>query len=228
MAVLNGIREILSTLCCIETIHVQGAGEIAADLDLSQLSYVMASLSSCLAHLSHALNLVKTSKCCKGPGTLWRPKMPDFWEDVKNSIDTFASSATETAMNRETRVSSRGRDSMLFVMNLCTLAENIHNCEGLISKALDIPSDHNDINENVENGLKQKILGNAYLPAILVHTALVSGGAVYALVIMSCAKLYKGTKAFFRSREDRVQSTSTFSFYHLRIYSYRKNICLQY
>ena len=117
---------------------------------------------------------------------------------------------------------------MLFVMNLCTLAEDIHNCEGLISKALDIPIDHNDINENVENGLKQKILGNAYLPAILVHTALVSGGAVYALVIMSCAKLYKGTKAFFRSREDRVQSTSTFSFYHLRIYSYRKNICLQY
>ena len=99
MAVLNGIRAILSTLCCIEAIHVQGAGEIAEDLDLSQLSYVMASLSSCLAHLSHALNLVKTSKCCKGPGTLWRPKMPDFWKDVKNSIDTFASSATETAMN---------------------------------------------------------------------------------------------------------------------------------
>ena len=228
MALLNGIRAILSTLCCIETIHVQGAREIAEDLDLSRLSYVMASFSSCLAHLSLALNLVKTSKCCKGPGTLWRPKTPDFWEDIKNSIDNFASSATKTAMNRKTYVSSRGRDSMLFVMNLSTLAEDIHNCEELISKALDIPSEHVGIKENVENGLKQKILGNAYLPAILVHTALLSGGAVYALVIISCSKLYKGTKAFFQSREDRVKSTSTFCCDHLRIYLYRKNICLQY
>lgn len=231
VATLESLRTLLSTLCCIETIHVEAAAEIARELNISDITCIFASLCSCLAHLSYAMNLVKSSKFCKGLQIPWKPRAPEFWEDIKASVDSFASSASVAAMEQPASLSSRGRDSMLLIMNLYSLIQDIQQCEDSISKALDVPiTPKGKVEDKVKLGLKEKILGNAYLPSILVHCALLSGLAVYALVIASIVKLFKGTKAFFKSKEDRTRSTyfGLFILENMHVIDYCSQISLQY
>lgn len=205
--ILEDLRALLSTLCCIEDIHVQAAGEIGGNLDIQGLQYTLAMISSCLAHMSYALALVKTSKYCKGSKAPWKPRAPQFWEGLEDAVRSLASSASAAAINDPMPISSRGRDFILFVMNVESFVGDIRQCEQSIARALDIPNPDNKCEEKEKVGLKEKIFGNAYLPSILVHTALISGGAVYALVVISLVKLLKGSKAFLKSREERIKST---------------------
>lgn len=208
VATLESLRNLLSTLCCIETIYMHAAEEIAKDIDISDITCIFALLCSCLANLSYALNLVKSSRLCKGVQAPWKPKAPEFWQEIKTSVDSIASIASVDAMKQPVSLSSRGRDSMLLIMNLYSLIQDVQHCEDSISKALDVPiTPKYKTADKGKFGLKEKILENAYLPSILVHCALLSGGAVYALVIASSVKLFKGTKAFLKSKEDRSRST---------------------
>lgn len=210
--ILDCIRTLLSTLCCIETIHVQ-AGRELDNIDIGTLVYIMASASSTLADLSNALNLVRTSQCCKGPQISWKPKAPEYWEELENMVSTLANSASDAITGINMSLSSRGRDAMLLLMNLESLIHDMKQCEVSISRALDVSKPTQPVSETIKNkNLKEKLIHNAYIPSLLVHTALLSGGAVYMLVILSLVKLFKGTKAFFRSAEERLESASIYPY----------------
>lgn len=53
---------------------------------------------------------------------------------------------------------------------------------------------------------------------------------MYALVIASIVKLFKGTKAFFKSKEDRARSTyfGLFILGNMHVIDYCSQISLQY
>jgi hypothetical protein len=100
-------------------------------------------------------------------------------------------------------------------MNIETLIKDMKACQQNLCKSLDVDCNLSEkvTDEHLEKSTKEKIFGNAYLPSTIIHCAVLSGAAVYAVVILSCVKLVKGAKLFIKSKEERRKSTCLIIFY---------------
>jgi hypothetical protein len=210
---LKSLRTLLSTVCCIETIHVGAASELSKDHDLSPVKFCLASVTSVVQELGSVLGTMPLFGPCKGKELSWRPREPSFWADLETSMNNQAFIIEEYAIKQNIKVSERGRDMMLLIMNCKTLLSNARLCESLVCKALDVPTAKDSVKvvEEIKNAqeskptLKDKIAGNAYFPGIIVHAVLLSGIAQYVLVILSTAKFFKGLVSCIRSKTERMR-----------------------
>lgn len=207
VGVLESLRAMLSTICCIETIHVKASQELVSEKDVAPLTIVMAELSAILLKMSHVLSDMDLWKPCKGEKVSWKPQGGEFWNTMEQNLINFSDKAIDTINSQGSNKSTSSQnDAMLLVLNCYSLIQDIRGCEFQLCKALDIDV-HADKLEDESNaeapGLKDKIFSNAYLPSIIIHGLLLSGAAVYGLVIMSSIKLVKGSKLVLTSAKDR-------------------------
>ncbi len=173
---LRGLRTLLSTLCCIETIYPTGALELArSGHDTSPVQCVMAAVASVLGGLSSVLSTMPVLGVCKGEKLAWRPQDSAFWDGLERDITSFAKVVRDEAIKDNIRMSERGRDMMLMMMNCQTLISDAKACEALAATALDVvvaPSSKDPLS------LKERIVGNGYLPALLVNSILLLVGVL--------------------------------------------------
>jgi len=172
---LRGLRTLLSTLCCIETIYPTGAQELArSGHDTAPVQCVMAAVASVLGGLSPVLSTMPVLGVCKGKKLAWRPRDSSFWDGLERDITSFAKVVRDEAIKDNIRMSERGRDMMLLMMNCQTLISDAKACEALAATALDVvaPSSKDSLS------LKERIVGNGYLPALLVNSILLSVGVL--------------------------------------------------
>lgn len=220
---LDGLRTLLSTVCCIETIYPTGSLELArSGHDTSPVQSVMAAVAAVLGEMSSVLSKMPVFGPCKGKTLKWRPKDAQFWDDLERDIVSLAKAVREEAIQDNIRMSERGRDMMLLMMNSQTLISDVRAFEVLTAIALDVgvetgasaveaamdygnEKETQKKQETERKGLKERIAGNGYLPALLVHSILLSGGAQYAIIVLSTINFFKGVFAFVRSRAERAR-----------------------
>lgn len=227
---LGCLRTVLSTVCCIETIFATASLELAlCGHDTAPVQYVLAAVAAMVSQASSVLATMPVLGPCKGEGLLWRPQSGQFWGELEESVAAFKTRVRDAAIAENIRLSQRGRDMMLLLMNTETLVRDARKCEALLAAALDVPvedveacgkeemeaetnheakpeSDTKTKAEKASKGWsKARIVENAYLPSLLVHSVLLSGLAQYALVVMSTINFFKGCAAFARSRAERIR-----------------------
>jgi len=205
---LESLRTMLSTLCCIESL--QSHASSGTHIDLSPLTYVMAALASVMLDFGIVLKRMELFKPCKGGNLMWTPKNQEFWQDLEQIIAEYADSGLKvTEKQYSLSMSSKTRDLMVLTMNIETLIQDMKACQQNLCKSLDVDCNLSEkvTDEHLEKSTKEKIFGNAYLPSTIIHCAVLSGAAVYAVVILSCVKLVKGAKLFIKSKEERRKST---------------------
>ena len=219
VALLGGLRTLLSTVCCVETIFATASLEMAlCGHDTAPVQFALAAVAAVLSEASIVLSTMPLLGPCKGEKLSWRPHGTQFWSDLEKDVKAFADRVQSDSINDNIRISERGRDMMLLLMNAETLVRDARKCEGLVAAALDVPvaSSEDSIGEKAatdtkvvetapKKSLKEKIAGNAYLPAFLVHSVLLSGAAQYVLVVLSTIKFFTGSFAFMRSRTERAR-----------------------
>lgn len=213
---LESLRTMLSTLCCIESLQAHASSSI--HIDLSPLTFVMAALASAMLDFGIVLKRMELFKPCKGGKLKWMPKTQDFWQDLEHVIAEYADSGLKvTEKQYSLSMSSKTRDLMVLTMNIETLIQDMKACQRNLCKSLDIDCDlcEKVTDESLEKSTKEKIFGNAYLPSTIIHCAVLSGAAVYAVVILSCFKLVKGAKLFINSKEERRKSKYLPSIFHV-------------
>lgn len=208
--VLESLRTMLSTVCCMERIHMKASQELVSGGDLAPLTTVLAELAAIVLNMSHVLSDMDLWKPCKGEKVSWKPQGKEFWNTMQQKLVKFSDQTIDTInLKVSSKSASSQNDAMLLVLNCYSLIQDIKGCEFQVCKALDIAVDAIDESENEpkaeSRGLKEKIFSNAYLPSIIIHGLLLSGAAVYGLVIMSCIKLIKGSKLVFSSGKDRLE-----------------------
>jgi hypothetical protein len=232
---LKSLQNILSTMSCIETVYMDAREELSvletAEIQ-SHVSFLLAAVAGMLAQAEDVLCRMDPFKPCYGPEIYWRPNSEAFWEELDNrvlsslEILTKGINSGELCMNSDNRVIpsvfTRGRAAILMLMDCHQLIQKSRKAERLLAIALqlhlprdaELQEDSIDASKEVEGkpGLKEKILGNAYLPAILIHTILLSGLGVFLLLILGTKSLVTGTLKFLSSKEARKQSRSH-SFY---------------
>ena len=219
---LGCLRTVLSTVCCIETIFATATVELAlCGHDTAPVQCALAAVAAVVSRASSVLATMPVMGPCKGEGLSWRPLSGQFWAELEESVAAFDARVRDAAIKENIRVSQRGRDMMLLLMNVQTLVRDARKCEALVATALDVPVEADDArasrgadeketeDEKGETARgwmsKERIIENGYLPGLLVHSVLLSGLAQYALIVMSAITFFKGCIAFARSRAERVR-----------------------
>lgn len=209
VGILESLRTMLSTVCCMERIHMKASHELVSGGDLAPLTTVLAELAAIVSNMSHVLFDMDLWKPCKGENVSWKPRGKEFWNTMQQKLVKFSDQTIDTInLKGSSKSASSQNDAMLLVLNCYSLILDIKGCENQVCKALDIALDANESEDESKaesRGLKEKIFSNAYLPSIIIHGLLLSGAAVYGLVIMSCLKLIKGSKLALSSGKARLE-----------------------
>ena len=221
---LGSLRTVLSTVCCIETIFATASLELAiCGHDTAPVQYALASVAAVLGQASSVLATMPVLGVCKGERLSWRPQTRQFWARLEEGIIAFKARVRDDSIKDNLRLSQRGRDMMLLLMNTETLLRDARECEELVAAALDVPiedtaklgpiesekqvgSESEKAEEKIKRvSNKERIAESAYLHGCLAHGVLMSGALQYTMIVMSTIKFFKGAAAFVRSRSERVR-----------------------
>lgn len=227
---LQSLQNVLSTMSCIETVYMDAREELSilesAEIQ-SNISFLLAAIAAILAQAEDVICRMDLFKPCYGSQINWKPKSEEFWEDLDKRVTLSFENLTKSINSEELCIScdsrvipsvfTRGRAAILLLMDCHELIWKSRKAEQLLPVALQVPlpgsaevqkdSTEASKEEARKQGLKEKILGNAYLPAILIHTILLSGLGVFLLLVLGTKSLVSGTVKFLSSKEARRQST---------------------